>query len=207
MKRSLLILALIALNLLGGSGMAIAQADDNSAIMESIVKAGRDMKSMKCTFVQTVSSTLLQEKQMSEGSILYLPESRLRIAYTKPDAYAISIEDGRMSMTRDGATHEVQGTQNRIFQGIATMVMGFMNGDALTDSKLFNSSVSVQDGSWVVRLDPRRKDLKRLFSAVVLTFDPSTSLLRSMEMIQSDGGSTGIHITKAETGGDYEAEW
>lgn len=207
MKRSLLILALVALSLIGGSGMAIAQADDSSAIMESIVKAGRDMKSMKCTFVQTVSSTLLQEKQMSEGSILYLPESRLRIAYTKPDVYAISIEDGRMSMTREGATHEVQGTQNRMFQGIATMVMGFMNGDALTDSKLFNSSVSVQNGSWVVRLDPRRKDLKRLFSAVVLTFDPSTSLLRSMEMIQSDGGSTGIHITKAETGGDYEAEW
>lgn len=206
MKRGLGILLILTAMVTVCTADVVAQTDSD-AIIEKVVNAGRNMKTMKCSFTQTFTTPMLQEPSVSKGRIVYLSDSRLKIAYTEPEAYSIKVVDGQVTLTGKDGDNELGLVANRIARGITTMMMGLMKGDELSDTKAFTNKARVENNLWVIDMLPRRKDLKRMFSKVILIFDPQTRLLVSMEMLQEDGGSSLIVIDKAYTGGNYEAEW
>lgn len=205
MRRLLNILMLVSVMAMGSWGFVNAQTSDE--IIQKVVASGRSMKSMKCTFTQTLTTPMLENPSVSKGRILYFSDSKLKIEYSVPVKYSISVKDGQVTISGKDGDNELGLIANRIAKGITTMMMGLMKGDELADRKAFTNKARQEDGKWVVDMTPRRVDLKRMFSKVVLIFDPKTSLLVSMEMFQEDGGSTLIAIDKVETGGNYESEW
>lgn len=194
------------------TAMAMASLDcihaqTSEEIIRKVIESGKDMKSMKCAFTQTITTPMLEEPSVSSGRILYFSDTKLKIEYIEPEKYSIRVLDGKVTFSGKDGDNELGLIANRIAKGITTMMMGLMKGDELADKKAFTNKAWQEDGKWVVDMEPRRKDLKRMFSRVVLIFDPDTSLLISMEMLQEDGGSSLIEIDKVETGGNYEAEW
>lgn len=196
MKKYIAILAAVFLLAVG-----TVKADD--ARIETIISACSDMKSMKCDFTETKRVPLLEDEQFSKGYMLYVQPSRLKWAYTEPNTVSLGV-DGE-TVTIDGT--EVSGDGSRIFQGIAGVMLGCMSGQCLKDSRMFKVSMSDADGLWIATMVPVRRDMKKMFQQIVLSFSSETGLLEKIDMTETGGGNTVIEICNVQLNGNYEAEW
>ena len=207
MKKS--ISALMVLFLLIGIGLVYAgtraPADDD--VVDRIAAECARMKSMKCDFRQVRTVPLMDEPQVSSGRMLYKQPSALKWIYTEPFSYSLSIEDDNISIDTEEGHTEIGNDASRMFKGLAGIVLGCMSGQNLKDKRLFQTTVTEQDGEWVAVLVPQRREMKRVFSEIVMVFDPATSLLKRLTMKDQNGGNTEIEISNVSINGNYEADW
>lgn len=202
MKKTFAILA-AGLLLTCGTLRAGGTESPSDARIEAIIGACSEIRSMKCDFRQIRRVPLMEGDQVSKGRMLYIQPSKLKWAYTEPFAYSLDV-DGE-TVTVDGS--EMQADRSRMFQGIAGVIMGCMSGQCLKDSRMFKVSMSDADGLWVATMVPVRRDMKKMFQRMVLSFSSETGLLEKIEMEEVGGGSTVIEIENVQLNGNYEAEW
>lgn len=206
MKKTVTILAAILLCLAGTLPVQGQQGGDDARI-EAIIRACGDMKSMKCEFTQTKRVPLMEGDQISKGNMLYFSPSRLKWAYTEPFAYSFRADGETLTVDSDGSHSEIGGEGSRMFQGIAGVMMGCMSGQCLKDNRMFKVSMSDADGLWIATMVPVRRDMKKMFQQIVLSFSSETGLLEKIDMTETGGGNTVIEICNVQLNGNYEAEW
>lgn len=131
-----------------------------SGLLERIVSANSP-SSAKADFIQRRHSPLLEGELVSEGSLYLLSPDKLRYEQKKP-VQKLSILDGSAARGR-------------------FRVPSFED---------FDISL-MQDGKKIsLVMDPRRRDLKQLFTRVVLEVDPASLLVRKVLLLGLDGNST-----------------
>lgn len=215
MKKFIILCALLAASL-GTPGTAREtlapaglQAGPSSSdkILKKITSAASEMKTMKCDFVQIRKMSLLADEIKSSGVMYFEKPSRLRWEYREPSAYVMTIDGGTVTID-SAAGHSVSdASSSRMYKAVADMVMGCMSGESLTDTRMFSTSFTDLGSVWVAELKPVRKDLQRMFGSLVLNFDASTGLLRSMVMNDAAGNSTSITVSNVSVNGNYGIDW
>ena len=195
---------LVCLSVLTGRAYAVTPAD---TVVERIAARCADMRSMRCDFRQTRTVPLMESPQVSEGKMLYRQPSSLKWIYSEPLSYSFTIENDNISIDSPDGHTAIGSDAGRMFKGLSDIVLGCMSGKNLTDRRLFQTDVTVQDGEWVARLIPQRREMKRVFTSIVMVFDPSTALLKRMTMYDQNGGSTLVEISNVSVNADYEADW
>ena len=207
MKKS--VSAILALFLMIGIGLVYAGTRNpvEDDIIERIAAQCASIKSMKCDFRQVSTVPLMDEPQVSSGKMLYRQPSSLKWVYTEPFIYSITIDNDNISVDTGQGQTEIGSDASRMFKGLAGIVLGCMSGENLKDKRLFQTTVTEQDNEWVAVLVPQRREIKRVFSEIVMVFDPATSLLKHLDMKDQNGGSTAIEIGNVSINGDYEADW
>ena len=200
---------IIVLFLLIGIGLVYAgnrsAQDDN--LVNSIADACASIKSMKCDFRQVRTVNLMNEPQVSEGRMLYKQPSALKWIYTEPFTYSFTFKDDNISIESEDGHTEIGNDAGRMFKGLAGIVLGCMSGQNLKDKRLFQTTFNEQDGEWIAVLVPQRREVKRVFSEIIMVFDPATSLLKRLTMDDQNGNSTEILISNVSINGNYDAEW
>ena len=176
-------------------------------IIDRIVAQCASMKSMKCDFRQVSTVPLMDEPQVSSGKMLYRQPSSLKWVYTEPFIYSITFDNDNISVDTGQGQTEIGSDASRMFKGLAGIVLGCMSGENLKDKRLFQTTVTELDNEWVAVLVPQRREMKRVFSEIVMVFDPATSLLKRLDMKDQNGGSTAIEISNVSINGGYEADW
>ena len=207
MKKS--VSAILALFLMIGIGLVYAGTRNpvEDDIIERIAAQCASIKSMKCDFRQVSTVPLMDEPQVSSGKMLYRHPSSLKWVYTEPFIYSITIDNDNISVDTGQGQTEIGSDASRMFKGLAGIVLGCMSGENLKDKRLFQTTVTEQDNEWVAVLVPQRREIKRVFSEIVMVFDPATSLLKHLDMKDQNGGGTAIEISNVSINGDYEADW
>jgi outer membrane lipoprotein-sorting protein len=204
MKRILLIVTGLILLLAVGVGAVTYNAQQTEdEMIEAIIKACSEMNSMKCDISQTRHIPLMDEPQISSGTMIYIRPSRFCLNYVEPFEWKLKV-DGDNVMT---GTESADGDAGRLFKGISGMILGCMSGDMLKDKRTFRVSVTDTGNEWTAQLTPLRRDMKKMFNRIELGFDPGTRLLKRLTMEEAGGGSTEILISNVRLNGDYEAEW
>lgn len=207
MKKS--VSAILALFLMIGIGLVYAGTRNpvEDEIIDRIVAQCASMKSMKCDFRQVSTVPLMDEPQVSSGKMLYRQPSSLKWVYTEPFIYSITFDNDNISVDTGQGQTEIGSDASRMFKGLAGIVLGCMSGENLKDKRLFQTTVTELDNEWVAVLVPQRREMKRVFSEIVMVFDPATSLLKRLDMKDQNGGSTAIEISNVSINGGYEADW
>jgi outer membrane lipoprotein carrier protein len=185
------------------------QANQSSAdkMLGKITSAASEMKTMRCDFVQVRKMSLLADEIKSSGVMYFEKPSRLRWEYREPTPYVLTINGGTVTVDSEAGRTVSDASSSRLYKGIADMVMDCMSGETLRDSKMFRTTFTDLGSLWVAELKPVRKDLQRMFSSLVLNFDPATGLLRSMVMNDPAGNSTSITVSNISVNGNYGIEW
>ena len=207
MKKS--VSAILALFLMIGIGLVYAGTRNpvEDEIIDRIVAQCASMKSMKCDFRQVSTVPLMDEPQVSSGKMLYRQPSSLKWVYTEPFIYSITFDNDNISVDTGQGQTEIGSDASRMFKGLAGIVLGCMSGENLKDKRLFQTTVTELDNEWVAVLVPQRREMKRVFSEIVMVFDPATSLLKRLDMKDQNGGGTAIEISNVSINGGYEADW
>lgn len=159
-----------------------AQTLSEQEMIQKMAAAAKEIKSVQCDFTQTRYMKLLKREQVSQGRMSCQPPGKLRWEYTSPRASTIVLGD-------ETAVH-----QNKLAGEMARMMMKLVAGQSLTDSKNFRVSAEEKPTEYVATLVPLRKDLKRLYTSLVLHFDIRQYTVTRVEMFEKNGDRTVIEL-------------
>ncbi|MBO5233225.1 MAG: outer membrane lipoprotein carrier protein LolA [Prevotella sp.] len=193
MKRYIYIL-LICLAAITGT----AQTAQERQAIERISRSAAAMKSMQADFVQTKHLKMLGEKMVSTGRMRYRQSDKLRWEYTSPYAYTFILNGNSVLMKKGNRSDVVDVNRNKMFREIARIMMSSVVGDCLTDKKSFKVSMTTARNTCTATLIPQKKELKAVFTRIVLTFDSRTSMVTKVTMYEKNGDRTEIVLKNAK---------
>ena len=77
---------------------------------------------------------------------------------------------------------------------MARMIMNCVAGKNLTDNKTFQVSAKEMPTEYVATLVPQRKDMKRLYTKLVLHYDLKQETVTEIELHEKNGDRTLIEL-------------
>jgi outer membrane lipoprotein carrier protein len=169
---------------------------DTAAVLKSLETAGRALKTLKASFVETKVLVLLNEKQETKGDVLLQVPGRLRWNYTAPQPSAMVIKDGRFSRYIPKSKQVFRGQA----KGEADLLVGFGPGAAGLGKKyevtLVGEEAVAGTPTYVLDLKPRPDQASSgLFSGIRLWVDKARSIPVQTRLTEPTGDHTTIRFS------------
>lgn len=165
---------------------------NSQQIIDQINSATSKLSSMQCDFVQTKTVKILNEKLVSKGRMWYQQPNRLRWEYLTPYTYTFVFNGAKVSLKKNNRNDVIDVNRNRMFKEIASIMMNSVVGKCLTDKKSFRTTVRDTSAEWVATLVPLSKELKQMFTGIVLHFNKEKNVVVKVEMLEKNGDTTVI---------------
>ena len=175
-----------------------ATAEQKQYMLEKISAASAAMKSLICDFEQTKELSILSEKLVSKGKMYYRNDKRLRWEYLNPYTYTFMLNDKKILLKSESSKNVIDINSSRLFQEIVKIMMSGISGSGLSDVKSFQINYFYSENLWTVDLIPVQKDLKKMFSAVKLTFNLKDYSVDKVEMNETGGDTTVILLSNKQ---------
>jgi len=178
--------------------LTVAQGLSEQEIIQKMSVAAEAIRTVRCDFTQTRHSKMLKNPQVSKGKMSCQQPDKLRWEYTSPKASAIVLNGTDVTIDNgQGTNSKGQG----FIREMARMIMNSVAGKYLTDGKAFQVSAKEMPTEYVATLIPLRKEMKRMYSTLVLHFDTKQATVTKVELLEKDGDRTiielhGIHINE-----------
>lgn len=195
-KYILLVLMLLPL-------MVTAKTSDE--IIAEINTAVSKVSSMECDFVQTKHMKMLNEDMVSKGLMKYQQSDKLRWEYKTPYSYVFILNGTNVYLNKGSRSDVIDIKQNKMFRSIANIMMNSVVGKCLTDKNEFNVSVKEVGNEWVATLIPQKKELKQMYSKIILHFSKSDSVIKMVEMHEKNGDNTVIKLVNVKINSKIDA--
>ena len=164
------------------------------AIIAKINAAVSKIETMQCDFVQTKHMKMLNNKMVSTGIMAYKQSDKLRWEYKKPYTYVFILNGTKVYLKKESRNDVIDIKQNKVFKSIAEIMMNSVIGKCLTNNKEFKVSISDVNNQWVASLIPQKKELKQMYSKIILYFGKANSIIQKVEMIEKNGDKTIIEL-------------
>ncbi len=171
-----------------------AQQVDQTVARKEIAHAAARMQTMQCDFVQTKHLQMLADQMVSQGRLYYQQSDKLRWQYTKPYDYTFVINGSQVIIRNGGRTDRIDASQSKVFREIARIMMNSVLGRNLADNRDFKTSIAASAEGWTATLVPLRKDMRRMFQTIRLSFDRRQAAVTRVEMTEQNGDRTVIEL-------------
>ena len=173
--------------------LAVVGSGEGGAVLKSLEAAGRALKTMKATFVETKVLVLLDEKQETRGSVLLQVPGRLRWNYAEPQESAMLVKDGRFARYFPQTRQVFRGPA----RGEADLLVGFGPGATDLGRKYdvtpLGEDVVAGAPAYVLDLKPRPGQ-GGLFTAIRLWVDKARSIPVQTRLTEPTGDHTTIRF-------------
>lgn len=191
----LLFLLFCAMTSIAGA-MTSQQKQD---VITRINKAAAGLKSMNCSFTQTKYLSLLSDKMVSEGKMSYKQSNKLRWEYTSPYKYLFIFNGTKVYVGNKSRKDVIDTKTNKVFKEVARIMMSTVTGTALSNSSDF--SIDVADGKsvWKVTLTPKKKERKKMFTKIELSFNKSNLMIAEINIYEKNNDRTNIRLKNIST--------
>lgn len=176
---------------------ADAKAQDAQTARQQMVAATKGMKTMRCDFVQTKHTKLLTSASVSRGTLSYRSPDRLCWEYTSPTAHTFLIDGQKVVMTDGRGSREVDTRRHRMYREMARLMTNIMSGQSLVGDHDFEVSftpANEKKTEWIATLVPRRKEVRRMFSTIILRITAAQWLVRQVELVEAKGDRTVVEL-------------
>ena len=167
-----------------------AQGLSEQKIIEKMASAAEKIKTVECNFTQTKQSKMLSKPQMSEGKMFCQQPDKLRWEYTSPRASTLVLDGAEARLLKGNE----QEARNKFIGEMARMIMNCVAGKNLTDNKTFQVSAKEMPTEYVATLVPQRKDMKRLYTKLVLHYNLKQETVTEIELHEKNGDRTLIEL-------------
>ena len=192
MTRRTIAIFLLALAMTATAGAAELTDARKQEVIARINSAVSRLHTMSCSFVQTKHLSLLSDKMVSEGRMYYSQPDRLRWEYTSPYKYLFIFNGNKVYVGNDSRKDVIDTNTNKVFKEVARIMMSTVTGTALSNAADFDTEAAEEKGSWVVTLVPRKKEMRRMFAKITMTFSKSASMISELSIYEKNGDRTDI---------------
>ncbi|MCC8176351.1 MAG: outer membrane lipoprotein carrier protein LolA [Bacteroidales bacterium] len=201
MKKKLLIFCALCFACLTTSAESFSQ----DAALKEISAAAAAIKTMQADFVQTKSLKMLGDKMISRGKMLCEQPNRLRWEYTSPYTYTFILNGNRVLVKKKDRSDMIDTSQNAMFREIARIMMNSVLGKCLTDKNDFRATVAQKSGGYIVTLIPQKKEMKQMFTKILLHYNKQQAMVTQVEMYEKNGDSTVIELKNLKKNAPIDA--
>lgn len=205
MKRISVFFLLLALLLTSTTAMAQTKGAAEAAKKE-IAATSASLNTIQCDFVQTKHLKMLNDKMVSYGKMYYQKSNRLRWEYIKPYAYTFVLNGQQVYLKNAKGTTSSSTAGNKMFREIARIMMNSVVGANLNDSKDFKVTMAETSGEWAATLVPLRKNMKQMFTKIVLHFNKSRKMVSGVDLYEKNGDRTNILLKNVVTNKSINAK-
>lgn len=198
MKR-IITICLVVMACVANAVAAPISVAQQKEVIAKINKATSRLKSMSCSFTQTKHLSMLSDKMVSEGKMNYKQPNKLRWEYTSPYQYLFIFNGTKVYVGNKSRKDVIDTNSNKLFKEVARIMMSTVTGTALSNAADF--SVTVEDGKtlWNVTLIPKKKEMKKMFTRIVLSFSKSDLMISEINLHEKNNDRTNIRLRNIKT--------
>lgn len=207
-KRSV-IMAIMAMLLMVSMPVYAQQTLSGKAKTSAVArinKVAAGISTMKCGFVQTKTMSMLNDKMVSRGTMYYSRPDRLRWEYTSPYQYIFLLNGSKVYVGNKNKKNVIDTRSNKTFKEIARIMMLTVTGKALGNDADFTSTIVSHGGKWIVKLVPKKKDLRKMFGNVELVFDQKSQMIEKIDILENNKDRTSIVLNNIKTNQNIDAK-
>ncbi|MBO7069474.1 MAG: outer membrane lipoprotein carrier protein LolA [Bacteroidaceae bacterium] len=173
---------------------ALAQSGTENAIDE-ISKASQTVNTLQCDFVQTKKLKMLNDAMVSKGKMWCSQPDRLRWEYLEPYSSAFILNKGKLLLKKGKRSNVISVNRSKMLKEMTRIMIPPALGKCLMDKKDFFVSVETKDNIHILELLPLSKELKQMYTKIILYYDRRQSIVTKVEMREKNGDNTTIELT------------
>ena len=174
-------------------------AEQQKQIIEKVNKSAMAASSMQCDFSQTKKMKLLSKEMQSKGVMYFKRPNQLRWQYTAPYDYTFILNGDKVQLKSTKSTKNIDVQGNKMFRQISDIILNSVTGGSLKSSADFSVEVYKSAEGYFARMYPKKKELKQIYQAIEIYFNPSLTLISSVKMIEKTGDVTTVKLTNTKT--------
>jgi Outer membrane lipoprotein-sorting protein len=196
MKRLIVILFVIfSINGFSQDLIPVSQVEKNE-IVQTINKVAKKIITLKCDFEQVKHLSMLDDNMVSKGEMYYQQPNLLKWEYKTPYTYVFILNDTKVLLKSSVRDDIIDVRSSKIFGEISKIMVNSITGKGLLDDKNFNGTFFKNEEFWVVKLVPKRKEIKQMFNCIHLYFSKKHSVVTKVIMEEKTGDETTINLSK-----------
>jgi outer membrane lipoprotein-sorting protein len=179
-------------NIFSQTGRKLTESE-RQVFEQKMVEHSRKIKTLQCTFVQEKTSTLVTEKAVAKGILLYQAPSMLRWEYTEPTPSTLILNgNDAVLLNKEG---KKMGNEKMLKQ-LGGIIISMINGNGIAQNKQFSAKFyEIGNSQMLVVLTPIQKRLKDFYNKIELRIDLKTMLADSITLDEKTGDKTVISLT------------
>lgn len=184
------------------SAMTEQQKQD---VITKLNQTSASIQTMSANFSQTKYLSMLSDKMVSDGKIYYSKSDKLRWEYTSPYQYLFIFNGTKVYVGNNSKQNIIDTNTNKVFKEIARIMMNTVTGTALSNNGDFETALSEDINQWIVTLTPKKKELKSMFTKVVLYFNKKSNIVSEINIFEKNGDRTNIKFSGIQTNKSIDA--
>jgi outer membrane lipoprotein-sorting protein len=194
-KKSFLLSAIVSIfsTIVFAQNYRPATPEQQKELVKNITAASKQMKTLRCDFVQKKTISILADEMISEGKLLFKQADKLCWEYTKPFQYRFTINGAKVMISTENTQNIIDVNGSKIFKEISMIIISGINGSGIFDENKFAAKFNVGTQDYQVVLTPKQRELRQMFSSITLTFNKKDYSVNTVEIKELSDDT--MHIT------------
>lgn len=167
---------------------------DQATFKTKMTAESKKINTMSSVFSQEKYISVMSEKIKSSGNFLFKKENKLRWEYTKPFAYLIVLNDGKMYLKDKGKVSKYNVNSNKLFKGINDMLMSIVQGN-LFNNKEYAVEYFESNTTYLLHLKPLNAETKKYMQEIHLEINRKNYAVEKVKMVEPGGDYTSISFS------------
>ena len=167
--------------------------NEKQVFEQKMIEQSQKIKTLQCAFVQEKTSSLVSEKAVVKGILLYQSPSMLRWEYTEPTPSTL-ILNGNDAVLLD--KNGKKAGNEKMLKQLGSIIISMINGNGIAQNKQFSSECYELDPAQIlVVLTPVQKRLKDFYNKIEISIDLKTMLANNISLDEKTGDKMVISLT------------
>jgi outer membrane lipoprotein-sorting protein len=196
-RRSAPRLALLVLLAAASAGAEPPAIPSGPLTLEALMQRMAATSGVRAEFREEKRLALLETPLVSEGTLYFIPPSRMARITTRPGASRLVIDGARISYTDETGASDVDLAGNRVARTIVENFVVLFAGDLAALRERYQVGFESQQLRWRLQLTTRAAPLSQFLASVEMKGDGAA--LQEMTIREADGDLTRTRFQRVET--------
>ncbi|TDN89426.1 outer membrane lipoprotein carrier protein [Salegentibacter sp. 24] len=161
---------------------------------EEMITSTNNLETLETDFIQIKQIEMMKEESVSRGKLYYQNPEKLKWEYTEPLEYIILYLEGDLHINDSGDKIVRNTSSNKLFDKIAKLITGSVNGKLLQNNQDFEISYTQENNLISALIVPKDKSLKAIFSEIYLLYNES-NIVEKVSLKEESGDATIIEFS------------
>jgi outer membrane lipoprotein carrier protein len=167
-----------------------ATPEQQRELLKNIAEASKQMKTLRCDFVQKKTISILADELVSEGKLSFKQADKLSWEYTRPYLYRFVINGNQIMIGSETGREIIDTSRSKMFGEISKIIIAGINGSGIFDETRFAATFNIGENDYRVALIPRQRDMRQMFAGITLTLNKSDYSVNTVEIKEPGGDAT-----------------
>ncbi|MBZ9729632.1 outer membrane lipoprotein carrier protein LolA [Salegentibacter sp. JZCK2] len=196
-----ILLLFLSLNLVAQEELS---KEEVTKFQEEMLAKANKLETLEADFVQTKKIEMITEESVSRGKLYYQNPEKLKWEYAEPQDYIILFIEGELHINDAGDKSVRNTNSNKLFDKIAKLITGSVNGKLLQDNENFDISFTRENDLVSALIIPKDKNLKAMFAEIHLLFN-GENIVEQVNLMEESGDATIIEFSNISINRDIPA--